>query len=162
MPDDTLDLATGVDLAAIPTDGLLAGKVGDADVMLARWTDDAGRPQVTALDAACTHRGAPLPNGLRVDDTVVCPFHHACFDLRSGEAVAAPAIAPLRAWAVSVDGERVTVSASPEPAPRQPERVDNDRGVTRVVVVGGGAAGFAAVERLRRVGYTGALALVSA
>ena len=162
MTDDTLDLTTGVDLADIPADGLLAGKVGDADVMLARWTDDAGRPQVTALDAACTHRGAPLPNGLRVDDTVVCPFHHACFDLRSGEAVSAPAIAPLRAWAVSVDGDRVRVTATPEPAPLPATRVDNDRGVTRVVVVGGGAGGFAAVERLRRVGYDGALALVSA
>lgn len=71
MSDDTLDLTTGVDLATPPIDGLLGGKVGDADVMLARWTDDAGRPQVTALDAACTHPGAPLPNGLRVGDTVV-------------------------------------------------------------------------------------------
>lgn len=161
MADDTLDLTTGVELADIPLDGLLAGKVGDADVMLARWTDDAGRPQVSALDAACTHRGAQLPTGLRFGDTVVCPFHHACFDLRNGEAVSAPAIAPLKAWAVTVDGDRVTVAASPEAAPLTPEHVDNDRGVTRVVVVGGGAGGFAAVERLRRAGYDGALALVS-
>ena len=62
---------------------------------------------------------------------------------------------------MTVEGGRVTVSAASDPAPAQPTRVDNDRGVTRVVVVGGGAGGFAAVERLRRVGYTGALALVS-
>jgi NADPH-dependent 2,4-dienoyl-CoA reductase/sulfur reductase-like enzyme len=55
----------------------------------------------------------------------------------------------------------VTVSGEQTPAPGTPTRVDNDRGVTRVVVLGGGAAGFAAVERLRRVGYAGALALVS-
>ena len=161
MPDETLDLTAGVDLADIPADGLLAGKVGDADVMLARWTDDAGRPQVSALSAACTHRGAQLPTGLRVGDSVVCPFHHACFDLRNGEATHAPAFAPLDVYAVSVEGDRVTVNAKPEPAPAEPSRVDNDRGVTRVVVVGGGGGGFAAVERLRRVGYTGALALVS-
>ena len=161
MADETLDLTAGVDLDDIPADGLLAGKVGDADVMLARWTDDAGRPQVSALSAACTHRGAQLPNGRRVGDSVVCPFHHACFDLRNGEATSAPAIAPLDAYAVSVEGGRVTVSATSDPEPAQPTRVDNDRGVTRVVVVGGGAGGFAAVERLRRVGYTGALALVS-
>ncbi|GAB2592126.1 FAD-dependent oxidoreductase [Microlunatus antarcticus] len=162
MADDTPDLTAGVALDDIPADGLLAGKVGDADVMLARWTDDAGRPQVSALSAACTHRGAQLPTGLRVGDSVVCPFHHACFDLRNGEAVSAPAIGPLGVWPVTVDGDRVTVQAAAEPAPGEPSRVDNDRGVTRVVVVGGGAGGFAAVERLRRVGYTGALALVSA
>ncbi len=162
MSDETPDLTAGVALADIPEDGLLAGTVGEAKVMLARWTDDAGRPQVSALDAACTHRGAQLPSGLRVGDTVVCPFHHACFDLRNGEATSAPAITPLRVWPVSVDGDRVTVSAASAPAPGPATQVDNDRGVTRVVVVGGGAGGFAAVERLRRVGYTGGLALVSA
>ena len=161
MADDAPDLTAGVALADIPVGGLLAGKVGEHDVMLATWTDDAGRPQVSALDAACTHRGAQLPTGLRFDDTVVCPFHHACFDLRTGEATSAPAIEPLDLWQVSVDGDRVTVTdAAPEPG--TPTRVDNDRGVTRVVVVGGGAGGFAAVERLRRVGYDGALAMVSA
>ncbi|HEY0240924.1 MAG TPA: FAD-dependent oxidoreductase, partial [Friedmanniella sp.] len=162
MADENPDLTAGVALADIPLDGLLAGRVGDAQVMLARWTDDAGRDRVSALDAACTHRGAQLPTGLRVGDSVVCPFHHACFDLRNGEAVSAPAIAPLNVWQVSVDQDRVTVSGAAEPAPGEPSRVDNDRGVTRVVVVGGGAGGFAAIERLRRVGYTGELALVSA
>lgn len=161
MADDKIDLTAGVDLDDIPADGLLAGTVGDADVMLARWTDDGGRPRVTALDAACTHRGAQLPTGLRVGDSVVCPFHHACFDLRNGEATSAPAIEPLGVWDVAVEGDRVTVSAASGSAPGEPTRVDNDRGVTRVVVVGGGAGGFATVERLRRVGYTGALALVS-
>ena len=161
MPDDTPDLTAGVALEDIPEDGLLAGTVGDANVMLARWTDDAGRPRVSALDAACTHRGAQLPTGLRVGDSVVCPFHHACFDLRNGEATSAPAIAPLGVWEVAVEDGRVTVSGTSAPAPGQPTHVDNDRGVTRVVVVGGGAGGFAAVERLRRIGYTGSLALVS-
>lgn len=162
MTDETPDLAAGVTLADIGEDGLLAGKVGEANVMLVRWTDDAGRPQVSALDAACTHRGAQLPSGLRVGDTVVCPFHHACFDLRNGEAISAPAIEPLGMWEVSVDGDRVTVSDASPPTAGPATQVDNDRGVTRVVVVGGGAGGFAAVERLRRVGYSGELAMVSA
>ncbi len=163
MADDAPDLTAGVALADLGDDGLLAGKVGDADVMLARWTDADGQPQVSALDLACTHRGAPLTNGLRVGDSVVCPFHHACFDLRTGEALAAPAIEPLKRWDVALDGDRVTVT---EPAggaaPATPEQVPNDRGVARVVVLGGGGAGFATVERLRRVGYDGTLALVSA
>ena len=161
MADERPDLTLGVALADLDGGGLLAGRVGGADVMLAAWTDDAGRPQVSALDAACTHRGAQLPSGLRVGDAVVCPFHHACFDLRTGEAVTAPAIAPLRRWEVRIEDGRVAVLAS-DPASSTPARVDDDRGVTRVVVVGGGAGGFAAVERLRRVGYEGALAMVSA
>jgi NADPH-dependent 2,4-dienoyl-CoA reductase/sulfur reductase-like enzyme/nitrite reductase/ring-hydroxylating ferredoxin subunit len=160
MPDDAPDLTAGVALTDIPADGLLAGRVGDADVMLAAWTDGFGRWQVSALDAACTHRGASLPNGLRVGDSVVCPFHHACFDLRTGEATSAPAIEPLGRWQATLENGRVTVSPA-APAPGTPTRVDNDRGVTRVVVLGGGAGGFAAVERLRRVGYDGALAMVS-
>ncbi len=161
MTDDAPDLTAGVLLSDFGSDGLLAGRVGDSDVLLATWTDGLGLPQVSALDAACTHRGAPLANGRRVGDSVVCPFHHACFDLRTGEATHAPAIEALRRWSVSVDGDRVTVAAEPAPEVGTPLRVDDDRGVSRVVVVGGGAAGFAAVERLRRVGYAGALALVS-
>ena len=161
MADDAPDLTAGVSLADFDPDGLLAGTVGDTDVLLATWTDGLGQQQVSALDAACTHRGAPLANGRRVGDSVVCPFHHACFDLRTGEATHAPAIEPLKRWSVSVEGDRVSVAAEPAPAPGTPLRVDDDRGVTRVVVVGGGAGGFAAVERLRRVGYDGAIDLVT-
>lgn len=176
MPDDQLDLARGVALADIPDGGVLAGTVGGEPVMLARWTDDAGRVQLSALDATCTHNGAALPDGIRTGDVVRCPFHHACFDLRSGEATLAPAYLPLRRWAVRVQDGVAHVSQAPPdgpaeagtgpagqvgPAPGTPERVANTRGVRRVVVVGGGAAGFAAVERLRRVGYDGSLTMVS-
>lgn len=167
---EVLDLGRGVALADIPDGGLLAGEVGGEPVMLARWTDDAGRVQVSALDATCTHSGGSLPAGIRTGDLVRCPFHHACFDLRSGEALLAPAIEPLRRWAVRVsDGVAHVSAAAPVgapagttgPVPGIPESVDNSRGVRHVVVVGGGAAGLATVEKLRRVGYDGSLALVS-
>ena len=153
------DLTQGVALADIPEGGLLAGTVGDTDVMLARFTDDAGREQVTALDATCTHSGAALPNGLREGNLVRCPFHHACFDLRTGEALVAPAYESLRQWDVQIADGTVTVADPGAPGPF--ERVENTRGVRRVVVVGGGAAGFATVERLRRCGYEGELTMVS-
>ena len=168
---EELDLARGVALADIPDGGLLAGQVGGEPVMLARWTDDAGREQISALDATCTHSGASLPDGVRTGDSVHCPFHHACFDLRSGEAVLAPAYEPLRRWAVRVeDGVAHVSAAAPAgattgttgPAPGEPESVANSRGVRRVLVVGGGAAGFAAAEKLRRVGWDGELTVVSA
>ena len=164
MADDTLDLTAGVALDDIPADGLLAGKVGDADVMLARWTDDAGPPAGERAQRRLhppRRAAAQRPAGRR----------HA-WSARSTTPASTCATArrsprrPSRRSTrgpVTVEGDRVTVRRAPPSRRRaQPSRVDNDRGVTRVVVVGGGAGGFAAVERLRRVGYTGALALVSA
>ncbi len=161
--DQTPDLTAGVALSDIPTGGLLAGTVGDTEVMLARYTDDAGREQVSALDSACTHVGAPLTNGLRTGNCVRCPFHHATFDLRTGEALLAPAYEPLAAYDVTVADGTVTVGArkAAGAAGTVPEQVPNTRGVTSVVVIGGGGAGFAAVERLRRVGYDGAITVLS-
>ena len=163
MADDAPDLSAGVALGEVPADGVLAGTVGEEAVMLARWTDDAGREQVSALDASCTHVGAALPTGIRTGDCVRCPFHHATFDLRTGEALHAPAYQPLGAWEVQVaDGRvRVTGRAQPGAAGTTPQQVPNERGVAAVVVIGGGAAGFAAVERLRRVGYDGSITVLS-
>lgn len=170
--DTTPDLTRGVPLRDLPLDGVLAGALGtgeDAEqVLLTRYTDDDGETRVSAVSAACTHVGAPLAKGLRTGNLVRCPFHHACFDLRTGEALLAPAYAPLTRYEVEVDGTgedavvRVTGPAD-EPAPG-PDAAASAAGGTlqRVVVVGGGAAGFAAVERLRREGYEGELVLVSA
>ena len=113
-----------------------------------------------AIGAQCTHYHGPLSEGVvTTTGTIRCPWHHACFDLHSGEAVRAPAISPLDCWNVEQHGDRIFVrekrtrpSAHRTPAP----------GLTgRIVIVGGGAAGFAAAEMLRRRGFGGSIAMFS-
>jgi NADPH-dependent 2,4-dienoyl-CoA reductase/sulfur reductase-like enzyme len=96
-----------------------------------------------------------------VGDTVRCPWHHARFDLRTGEAIGAPAFNPMPCWRTEMRDGKVFVRETIKPADRRPTR----RGRVlpeRIVIVGGGAAGFAAAEMLRREGFAGSLTLLSA
>ncbi|AYG95889.1 pyridine nucleotide-disulfide oxidoreductase [Brevundimonas naejangsanensis] len=149
------DFSRGVPIADAPGQGVLAGHVGGEPVLLARRADG-----FWAVSATCTHYGGPLTEGLAVGDTVRCPWHHACFDLRSGEALTAPAISPLDRWRVEIEGDLVFVrTREAAPLPAAPAQGDHPG---RIVIVGGGAAGFAAAEMLRRRGYHGVLTLLSA
>ena len=157
------DTRSGPDLAqGIPADDLrdgqmLAGHVGDDTVLLARRGDE-----IFAIAATCTHYGGPLAEGLMVDDTVRCPWHHACFSLRSAEAVRAPALSSVACWSVSRRDGRIVVSGKKEASPQQAGGLAAGRDAPgRIVIVGGGAAGFAAAEMLRRRGYHGGLTMLS-
>ncbi|MFC5430615.1 FAD-dependent oxidoreductase [Paraburkholderia denitrificans] len=148
------DLAQGVPLESFGTTGLLAGHVGDDTVMIARVGDE-----FLAVDAACTHYHGPLSEGLIVGDTVRCPWHHACFNLRTGEAVRAPALSPVSCWSTAIRGDKVFVLHKLAPAAGS---VSVPAGAPqKIVIVGAGAAGFAAAERLRRLGYAGSLTMLS-
>jgi NADPH-dependent 2,4-dienoyl-CoA reductase/sulfur reductase-like enzyme len=96
-----------------------------------------------------------------VGDTVRCPWHHARFDLRTGEAIGAPAFAPMPCWRTEMRDGKVFVRETIKSADRRPARLA--RGLPeRIVIAGGGAAGFAAAEMLRREGFAGSLTLLSA
>jgi len=146
------DLTKGIPLSDIEDGGKLVGHVGGDQVLLVRRG-----AEVLGVDAACTHYHGPLGEGLVVGDTVRCPWHHARFDLRTGEAVRAPAIAALSCWNVEQRDGRVFVrekraaKAKAKPA-NQP---------SKIVIVGGGAAGFAAAEMLRREQYQGSIVMLS-
>jgi len=149
------DLTAGVALTELADGSTLGGRVGDEEVMLVRRGSE-----IFAVGARCTHYHGPLAEGLVVDDTIRCPWHHACFDLRSGEALRAPALSALSCWAVEQRDGKVFV-AGKRPESKRPPRKTQGQKPARIVIVGGGAAGFAAAERLRREGYDGSVVMVS-
>src|SRR5436305_12529373 len=125
------DLAQGV--ASDFSGETLLGHVGDQDVLLVR-----SGTEIFAIDAHCSHYHGPLAEGLVVGDSIRCPWHHACFDLRTGEATRAPALNALSVWKVEYEGERISVRQKREQ--RKPARKASADEPGRIVIVGGGAA----------------------
>src|SRR5688572_22327355 len=90
------DLATGVPLTSLAEDTPLLGHFAGDPVMIVRRGSD-----LFAIGASCSHYSGPLAEGLVDGDTVRCPWHHACFSLRSGEALKAPALNAVPAYEVA-------------------------------------------------------------
>jgi apoptosis-inducing factor 3 len=152
----SIDLTAGVSIESVPDGGAIAGTVGDDEVTLVRSGD-----RFFAVGAHCTHYRGALANGLVVGNTIRCPLHHACFDLATGEAARAPALDPIACWRVQRQGGRVLVRE--KMPPRAPAiATDRSRHPSSIVIVGGGAAGLAAADMLRRDAYDGPITMISA
>jgi len=119
--------------------------------------------EIFAIGATCTHYGGPLGEGLFVEDTVRCPWHHACFSLRTGEALAAPALNATSCWRIERrDGRIFARDKIPEVGRQMPATLGPTDGPSgRMVIIGGGGAGNAAAEMLRRGGYAGGVTIIS-
>ena len=150
-----LDFANGVPIGQIPDEGMLQGKAGEDDVIIARRGD-----QFFAVGASCTHYSGPLAKGLIVGDELRCPLHHACFSLRTGEALRAPAFDAIPCWRVEKVGGNVFVREKLPAAAGKAAAMQKTP--ESVVIVGGGGAGLAAGDMLRREGYEEPITMISA
>lgn len=152
------DLTQGIPFGQLPDGGKLIGHVGDEEVLLVRCG-----VEVFAIGAHCTHYHGPLAEGLVLSDTVRCPWHHACFDLRTGEALRAPGLNPAPCWNVVEREGKFFLDGKKQSQPARSGSLATSSAdmPRRIVIIGGGAAGFAAAEMLRRVGYDRNLVMLS-
>ncbi|MEE2565081.1 FAD-dependent oxidoreductase [Hyphobacterium marinum] len=150
------DFEAGVPLSAFEDQTTLTGQAGETPVIVSCQDGE-----YRAFEAVCSHYGASLAEGAFSADTVRCPLHHACFSLRTGAAIAAPAFGPLTRRSVVIANGQVTVGAAIDTdaagAPCRARASDPHR----IVLVGSGAAAFAAADTLRKEGYAGELVMVS-
>jgi apoptosis-inducing factor 3 len=152
------DFARGISVSDLADGQMLAGHVGEEAVLLARRGEE-----FLAIGAHCSHYHGPLADGLMVGDSVRCPWHHACFSLRTGEALRAPALSSVACWSVEQRDKMVFVQHKKEiPKPKgKPGSARAGKLPDRIAIVGGGAAGFAAAELLRREQYDGGIVMLS-
>jgi NADPH-dependent 2,4-dienoyl-CoA reductase/sulfur reductase-like enzyme/nitrite reductase/ring-hydroxylating ferredoxin subunit len=156
MDAKKVDFLQGIAINDVPSGAIVRGVVDSEDAILVRRGDD-----FFFIGAQCSHYHGELADGLIVGDTIHCPLHHACFSLRTGTALKAPALDPIACWRAERVGDRVLAreklklqNAATLVAPAQP-------GPASVVIVGGGAAGLAAADMLRRENYPGPITLIS-
>lgn len=147
------DLTYGLALSELADGAKLVGHVGEDEVLLVRRG-----AEVFAVGAHCTHYHGPLVDGLVVDGTVRCPWHHACFDLKTGEALHAPALSALDCWSVEQRDGKVFVREKRAAKTAGRKFAETPQ---KIAIVGGGAAGFAAAEMLRREQYAGSIVMLS-
>jgi NADPH-dependent 2,4-dienoyl-CoA reductase/sulfur reductase-like enzyme/nitrite reductase/ring-hydroxylating ferredoxin subunit len=133
---------------------ILAGVVGEDRVFV--WRNGK---RLKAYNADCPHLGGPLNKGIVAGATIRCPWHHACFDLAAGEATAAPAFDALLEYPVTFDDDRFCVKPTHAKTPRRTGRREDSLGT--MAIVGGGAAGFAAANAIRKLGWQGGVTIFS-
>lgn len=151
--EEEINFKQGVAVTAIPDGKTLPGTFEGDQVLLVRRGGE-----FFAIGAHCTHYGGELSKGLVVGDTVRCPLHHACFSLRTGEALRAPALDAVACWRIEQVGQTVFIREKLAPE----NRTNPLKAPQSVVIVGGGGAGLAAADTLRREGYDGQITMISA
>src|SRR5262245_45310459 len=149
------DLRSGIPLRELNEGAMVPGVIDGEEAIVLRAGDE-----LFAVGALCTHYHAKLSEGLLTGTVLRCPMHHSRFDVRTGEALCAPALDALPCWRVERVGDQAVVRERLAAVPGKPRPVDASP--QRIVIVGGGAAGLAAADMLRRHGFAGSLTMISA
>eukprot|EP00731_Ephydatia_muelleri_P011007 Em0005g1593a len=136
-------------------------QVGGAKVLLIKQNG-----VFSAIGSKCTHLGAPLVKGCLGQGRVRCPWHGACFNIKTGDIEDFPGLDGLQTYKVFIEAENVVVKADKKSleshkrtgicpfAPKDGEKT--------FLIIGGGPAGLECAETLRREGFKGKAMSVTA
>jgi NADPH-dependent 2,4-dienoyl-CoA reductase/sulfur reductase-like enzyme/nitrite reductase/ring-hydroxylating ferredoxin subunit len=142
----------GIPIEEVGTEIPVAAQVDGKAVIAIRTRDG-----VRVVGGRCTHYGGPLEDGLGEGGKVHCPWHHAVFDLATGDAIGAPALNPIPTYETTERDGRIFATGPLDVASKAPSPPTSPGSV---VIVGSGAAGAAAAETLRRLGYANPIVLI--
>lgn len=144
MPQHEVEVAV---LESVQPGGMRQVELDGEAILLLRDGD-----LVRAVGARCPHAGAPLAEGVRHGDRIVCPWHKAAFCIRTGAVLDPPALDALPRYDVRVDAGRILLAPATAPAPADSPAAPDAR---RFVIVGAGGAGAVAAQTLREAGFKG-------
>ncbi|XP_043526107.1 apoptosis-inducing factor 3-like isoform X2 [Frieseomelitta varia] len=121
--------------------------------------------ELHAIGTKCTHYGALLHTGALGDGRVRCPWHGACFNIKTGDIEDYPGLDSLPCFQVNVDssglvrvkGKRKDLEFNKRTKQMCEQDPSNQ---TTVVIVGGGPAAAVCAESLRQEGFTGNIIMV--
>lgn len=117
-----------------------------------------------AVGAFCTHYGAPLAKGALCGKHVICPWHHAWFDITNGNLLEPPALDALPNYKVKIKDDKILVGLPEERTDRRlPKMATCNLDVDKRIfaILGGGAAGYAAAQTLREEGFLGRIIMIT-
>ncbi|XP_021366051.1 apoptosis-inducing factor 3-like isoform X1 [Mizuhopecten yessoensis] len=134
--------------------------LGDGKILLVKEGDD-----IHALGAQCTHYGAPLAKGAYCKGRVRCPWHGACFNVRTGDIEDYPGLDSIHTFDVSVAEGKVKVKGS-KAALKTFRRQRNmckakEDSTDSVLIIGGGPASVVCAQTLRQEGFTGQVSIAT-
>ncbi|HXC69036.1 MAG TPA: FAD-dependent oxidoreductase [Pyrinomonadaceae bacterium] len=133
--------------------------VDETRILLARVRD-----QFHAVSPTCPHYGAPLVEGALCGTRLVCPWHHAVFNVVSGDLEEPPALDGLVSYDTRVEGEHVIVTVLDETPDRRTASMSVHDALSdsrQFVIIGAGAAGYAAAQTLREEGFRGNVVMIT-
>ncbi|MFP4385230.1 MAG: FAD-dependent oxidoreductase [Spirochaetia bacterium] len=125
---------------------------GGDEIMIIRRDSD-----ICACGGTCTHYGGPLDEGVYKDGNIVCPWHNARFDVKSGELRGAPALDDIPVYEIKTENGKVFLGSKNAPEIVMPGGTDS----RRFVIIGAGAAAEGAAEELRRSGFAGKITVIT-
>jgi NADPH-dependent 2,4-dienoyl-CoA reductase/sulfur reductase-like enzyme/nitrite reductase/ring-hydroxylating ferredoxin subunit len=133
--------------------------IDDTDVLLSRINGN-----FYALGASCTHYGGPLELGILSGERIVCPWHHACFNAKTGDVLEPPAIDSLPQYEIRIEGDDIIIKLPEKVVDRRIPRMvkhDPQSDDRTFIIIGAGAAGNAAAQGLRENGFKGRLIMIT-